>query len=54
VGDEEQQPSWPLKIMLANHVTTGEEHCEELVDELRVEHAVEFFLGLNDVISAAM
>jgi len=50
LGDTSGTPAWPLKVMLAPHVETGEELCDQLPEELLVEHSVSFFLGLLDVI----
>ena len=63
LGDTSFWPQWPLKVggpmslicctspqeMLAHHVEAGGEQCEELPEEILVQHSVAFFLGLCHV-----
>jgi len=50
MGDTSNWPQWSLKEMLAAHVESGKEHCEQLSEEILLQHSVAFFHGLCQVV----
>jgi len=50
MGDTSNWPEWSLKEMLEAHVESGEEQCEQLPEQILLQHSVAFFHGLCQVV----